>query len=77
MKKIDITLAICNFNKAEYLDRSIRSCLDQIVFGSKMIEVIVIDDNSSDRSKKVLKVFGKKIKLFSNKKIWVLDIVHV
>ena len=49
MKKIDITLAICNFNKAEYLDRSIRSCLDQIVFGSKMIEVIVIDDNSSDR----------------------------
>ena len=68
MNKIDITLAVCNFNRAEYLDRSIRSCLDQIVFGNKMIEVIVIDDNSSDRSKKVLNIFGKKIKLFSNKK---------
>ena len=28
---MDITLAILNFNRSKFLDRSLRSCLDQVL----------------------------------------------
>lgn len=68
MSKVDISIAICNFNRADFLDRSIRSCLDQLLIGNKTLEILVIDDNSTDKSKKLLKLFKGKIRLFSNKK---------
>ena len=64
---MDITLAILNFNRSKFLDRSLRSCLDQVL-SNKSIEVIVIDDASTDESLKYLKGFEKYIKIYRNKK---------
>ena len=45
----DVTVAVINYNRFKYIDRAIRSCLDQTL-SFKNHEVIVIDDNSTDRS---------------------------
>jgi len=64
-KKIDISLVITNYNKARLIDRAIRSCLNQLVF-RKTIEIIVIDDASTDDSIKVISEFSDEIKLHVN-----------
>lgn len=50
---MDITIAILNFNRSRFLDRSLRSCLEQFTTHKK-IEIIVVDDNSKDDSIKFL-----------------------
>ncbi|MCH9740765.1 MAG: glycosyltransferase family 2 protein, partial [Epsilonproteobacteria bacterium] len=47
-----ITIIITNYNYSKYVSRSIRSCLHQSL--SELIEVIVIDDCSTDNSVKVI-----------------------
>ena len=65
----DITIAIMNYNRVEFLDRSIRSCLDQVTsLLNQKIEIIVIDDCSTDESLSFLKNYKGKIKLYKNKK---------
>ena len=64
---MDITIAILNYNRSKFLDRSLRSCIEQIT-NNKKIEIIVIDDNSNDDSLKYLNQFKKQIKIFKNKK---------
>ncbi len=63
---MDITLTILNFNRSKFLDRSLRSCLDQVL-SNKRIEVIIVDDASTDNSLKYLKGFKNHIRLFKNK----------
>ena len=63
---MDITLAILNFNRSKFLDRSLRSCLDQVL-SNKNIEVLVIDDASTDDSLRYLKGFEKYITIYKNK----------
>lgn len=58
MKKYKITIAILNYNRQEFLDRSIRSCINQN-YHNKEIEIIIIDDGSSDQSEKIIKYFKK------------------
>ena len=58
MKKYKITIAILNYNREEFLDRSIRSCLNQSC-DNKEIEILVIDDASTDKSEKIIKYFKK------------------
>ena len=48
LKKPKISIIILNHNRDEFLDRSIRSCADQEING-KEIEILVIDDASTDR----------------------------
>ena len=60
MNKALVTLAICNFNRASYLRRAIQSCLSQLV-NRRHIEVIVVDDGSTDASRKVIKEFESEI----------------
>ncbi len=66
--KFDITIAILNYNRVEFLDRSVRSCIEQVTTNSQKIEVIVIDDNSTDDSINFLKNYKNKIRVFKNKK---------
>ncbi len=49
MPEHDVSIIITNFNRGAYLDRSVRSCLDQVVF-RRSFEVIVVDDASTDDS---------------------------
>lgn len=62
-----VTVYITNFNYSEYIEKSIRSVLSQTY---KNIEIIIVDDNSTDKSKGILEQFIKhpKIKIIFNKK---------
>ena len=70
MKKynVDITIAILNYNRQNFLDRSIRSCGDQILF-NKQFEILVIDDGSVDKSIKKIKSLNlNNLRVIKNKK---------
>ena len=62
-----LTIYITNYNYGKYLKKSIRSVLNQ---NYKKLFLIIIDDASTDNSKKILSKFEKKsnIKIFYNKK---------
>ena len=67
INRCDFTLVITNYNKARFVDRAIRSCLMQLVF-RRNIEIIVVDDASTDDSMKILREFDSEIRLFENEK---------
>lgn len=56
--KIDVSLIILNYNRAPFLDRAIRSCLNQRA-GNLGIELIVVDDGSTDNSLSVIQKYEK------------------
>lgn len=62
---MDISLVITNFNRAQFLDRAIRSCQMQLLLGQHH-EVIIVDDASTDDSLKIIQEFSKDIRLFRN-----------
>lgn len=64
--KYDISIIILNYNRASFLDRSVRSCADQILF-NKSTEIILIDDGSTDNSINYVKEMKiSNLKVFSN-----------
>jgi glycosyltransferase involved in cell wall biosynthesis len=63
--QIDFSLVITNYNRARFIDRAIRSCLMQLVF-RRSIEVIVVDDHSTDNSLDILQEFARDVRLFVN-----------
>ena len=66
IKKNLVSILIINYNNAKYLDRSIKSCLNQTY---KNLEILIYDDKSNDDSKLILNKYSenKKIKFFINK----------
>ena len=65
MKKNYVSILITNFNKENHIRNTINSCLKQ---NFKKKEILVFDDNSSDKSLKILESYNKKIKVIKNKK---------
>ena len=69
MKMLDknnlVSVIIVNFNNASLLKQSIRSILNQTY---KNIEIIVVDDKSTDDSLKKLQEYKNKIVIIKNKK---------
>ena len=65
--QILISIYITNYNYGRYLDQAIKSVFKQTY---KKIELIIIDDNSQDNSKKILKKYesNKKVLIIYNKK---------
>ena len=63
MNKTLISICIPNYNNAIYLDACIQSALVQ---KKSNIEIIFIDDNSSDNSLKIAEKYSDKIKIFKN-----------
>ena len=65
MNKCFVSILILNFNNARFLNRSIKSCLNQ---SYNNFEILVYDDKSTDESISILKkIKNKKIKIFFNK----------
>ena len=64
LNKLTATILIANYNNAKFIKKCLTSILNQ---SHKKIEIIVIDDCSTDNSIQVLKKFKKKIKLIRNK----------
>jgi len=60
-----ITFVVVNYNKGNYLNACLNSIIKQNI---KNIEVILIDDNSTDNSRKIFKKFKKKINIIKLKK---------
>ena len=64
-KMMKVSIIITNYNYGRYLERCIRSCLNQNLnnLGTSSLnrgyEIIVVDDNSTDNSKKIIKKFSK------------------
>ena len=60
-----VSILIINYNNAKLIKRSVNSCLKQ---SYKNFEILIYDDRSTDKSKKILKKFArnKKIKIFFN-----------
>tara|TARA_Y100000992_G_C21236375_1_gene478307 strand:- start:249 stop:1043 length:795 start_codon:yes stop_codon:yes gene_type:complete len=64
MKKPLVSILIACYNREKYIDRCIRSCLDQTY---KNIEIVFIDDSSTDKSYKIAKKFNK-VKVYKKKR---------
>ena len=65
--KIFVDIIMPNYNKAEFIEEAIKSVLKQ---SYKYWKLYIIDDNSRDKSKRILKKFrkNKKIKIIFLKK---------
>ena len=57
MNNPDVTVYITNFNYGKYLKKSIKSVLNQTF---KNIEILIVDDGSTDNSRKILAEFRNK-----------------
>ncbi len=60
MTTLDVSMIITNFNRGKFLDRAVRSCLDQIVF-RRSFEVIIVDDASTDNSTQIIKTYEQDV----------------
>ena len=60
-----VTIIITNYNYGKYLARCIRSCLNQKHCD---VEVIVVDDCSTDNSDEILSNFDNKVRVFKTPK---------
>ena len=65
--EVNISIIVINYNRANYIERCLRSCIDQIVF-NKSYEIIFVDDGSKDNSFKIAKKFSSSIRLFQLKR---------
>lgn len=59
-----VSIVITNYNYAQYLREAIESALNQTY---KNTEIILIDDGSTDDSRKVYNEFSKKIRIIEHK----------
>lgn len=66
MNNLDLTISIASYNTSDLLTR----CLNSIYKNTRNVnlEVIVVDNASSDGTKKMIKENFKKVKLIENKK---------
>lgn len=69
-KKPLISVLITNYNKSKWINYCLKSLTNQSKIKSTYYELIIIDDNSTDKSKKYLKNYSKNkhIKILFNKK---------
>ena len=57
-----VTIYITNYNYAKYIKKSLESCLNQ---SFKDLEIIVIDDGSTDNSKSIINKYSKDSSLIT------------
>jgi len=67
MSKTHVTLAILNFNRAEFIERAVRSCQNQFRQYQNQ-QIIVIDDASTDSSQQIIGQFSDSVDVFINSK---------
>ena len=54
------SVLIANYNNSKYIDQCLESVINQ---NYKKIEIIVVDDNSSDNSLEIINNYADQIKL--------------
>ncbi len=65
---MDLSIIIVTWNSQEF----IRNCLDSLLIsaGSLSVEIIVVDNDSSDQTAKIVEQFYPQVNLIQNKKNW-------
>ena len=74
-----VSIYITNHNYGKYIEKSVNSVLNQTY---KNFEIIIIDDGSTDNSRKIIKKFSKnkKIKIIYQKEMIIkfyLQLIHL
>ena len=59
---MEVSIIITNYNYGDYLEKCLRSCLNQKMIHGKQFEVIVVDDCSNDHSGKILSNYSNEVK---------------
>ena len=67
MNNFDISLLIPVFNCELYVERAIRSALQNKTL-SNNLEIVVVDDCSTDQTSKILQKFSRKVKIVKHSK---------
>ena len=67
MNNFDISLLIPVFNCELYVERAIRSALQNTKL-CQNLEIVVVDDCSTDQTPKILKKFARKVKIINHSK---------
>ena len=65
-KKADVTVIIPTYNHEKFIGRCIRSLLNQNI-KNNLLEIIVINDGSTDGTSKILELYKDEIKIVENK----------
>ena len=66
MKKPLVSILISSYNKGNYLEDCLNSCLNQ---SYKNCEIILLDNYSNDKTNKILKKFSKQVEILRKRKI--------
>ena len=67
-KKGSVSAIILNYNREKFIDRAIRSCIDQNISSDRLSNIIVIDDASTDGSLKKIQYYLDKIDFYTSSK---------
>ena len=67
------SIIITCFNRKKFIQRCIKSALNQSLVTRSSYEVIVVDDKSTDGSKNIIEQFENTIKIIYNKKNYGLS----
>ena len=65
-KEIKVSIIIPSYNAGLFLERAIRSCINQSISREKF-EIIVVNDCSKDATNKICKLWGNEIIYLENK----------
>lgn len=60
-----VSIGIINYNNGNYIERAIRSCQNQFRT-SHNIEILIVDDASTDNSAAIVQQFGDSVSFFAN-----------
>ena len=66
MKKPLVSILISSYNKGNYLEECLNSCLSQ---SYKKCEIVLLDNCSNDKTNKILKKYSKQVKVLKKRKI--------
>jgi len=56
------SIIITNHNYGRFLDRAIKSSLDQVMISGEDVEVIVVEDGSTDGSKEIVESYDEQVR---------------
>ena len=66
MKKPLVSILISSYNKGNYLEECLKSCINQ---SYKNCEIILLDNYSNDKTNKILKKYSKQVKVLKKRKV--------